>query len=418
MAPRNQLPPATPITDNRRDEILLPVVGGLQELIFGSPGLFIDRPGFIANGQPDTALGNAVQDLSRYNCRAWARADKTNYSDAVNQGNADLCGPYLDTLEENPSEGFVGIPFEGGQCEGVQYAVTISTTPYPFSDCSTLGAGVSTNVYVGPIRGLVFRTQNPSGQLCTPGGNAAFLRFGNPVQEVAVGGAGFGVEVEILGIERVDGLPDNCGNPPPVYQPPSTVTGPQLPPSITINLPGVGPVDVTLTLNPEGEPVVCIPELDVCVTVQPPEAMPGGGGEPGPGDPTNGPGDPTAVGDPIAGGEGTPNEDGDIDFGDPPEGRAWVGAFVRLSGGADIGNVAQSEVMQRIYPRVVGNAALRHGSVNGTGQQLRSEWTAMFRANDNLVVDGIRVAVLPSFSYLVYPVSAETCPENTCSTGE
>lgn len=412
---------ALPPREVRQDEppeIIAPIIGGLQELIFGSPGLFIDRPGFIAGADPDTALGNAVQDLSRYNCRVWAASDKTNYSQRVNQGNADLCGPYLDTLGEKPDPGTVGLPFTGGQCVGVSYTINLTDEQF-FSDCSTLVGNSIVGGFIGPIGQVTYS----GGSSCpnAPGTTARIMTGAGPV---VLSGNGTGVRVTINSVTRDDLGPDNCGNPAPVIEPPRTVTPvTPIPPTININLPGLGPVDVTLTLNPDGEPVVCIPELDVCVTVQPPPDGTGGGGEPPPpvdvpGDPTNGPGDPNAPGAPIEGGPGTPNEDGDFDFGDPPDGRAWVGAFVQIDGGDEVGNVAQSASMQRILPRVVGNAALKHGSVNGTALRLRSEWTGVFRENDNLVVDGIRVAVLPSFSYRVYPVSVEVCPENQCSTEE
>jgi hypothetical protein len=112
-----------------------------------------------------------------------------------------------------------------------------------------------------------------------------------------------GDDIEIVSITPCGS--DDCGDPPSVVQPPGTVTPVSpLPPSVTINLPGIGPVDITLTLNPNGDPVVCIPEIDVCVTVEPPDDITGGGDDGGDGGPSDGP--PGDIGSP-----GAPEETGE-----------------------------------------------------------------------------------------------------------
>lgn len=300
------LPPA-PVQPDEPPEFIAPVVGGLRELIFGSPGLFIDRPGFIAGANPDTALGQAVQDLSRYNCRVWAANDKSSYSPAVNQGNADLCGPYLDTLGEKPSPGTVGLPFTGGQCAGVSYTINWTDENF-FSDCSTLVGNPIVGGFVGPI-GQVFYTGVPE---CPEAwGTASFVQTGAGV--VQLGGNPGGVRTTINSVTRDDLGIDNCGNPAPVTSPPATVTPvTPIPPDITINLPGYGPIDITLTLNPDGEPVVCIPELDICVTVEPPPDGGGDGGDGGGGEPVA-PGDQGEPGSPIDVGSGDAADETDPD---------------------------------------------------------------------------------------------------------
>jgi len=126
---------------------------------------------------------------------------------------------------DDPDNDPIYVPeFTGGQCVGVNYNVTILRENYPFSDCSTLGPVSTTNTYLGPIRGLVTRTENPSGPLCTPGGNAVYLRYGsNPIQESPVAGAGYGATASITSVVRADALPDDCGDPPPVIGPPGDV---------------------------------------------------------------------------------------------------------------------------------------------------------------------------------------------------
>lgn len=112
-------------------------------------------------------------------------------------------------------------PFTGGQCVGRSYSVTIQSEVYPFSDCSTFGPSTSVLGFPGPIRGLVTRTVSPSGDLCTPAGNAIYLRHGpGPNNETLIAGAGYGATASILSVVPEDGLPDTCGDPPPVVPPP------------------------------------------------------------------------------------------------------------------------------------------------------------------------------------------------------
>lgn len=139
-------------------------------------------------------------------------------------------------------------PFTGGQCPGVNYSVTIQSEVYPFSDCSTFGPSVSVLGFPGPIRGLVTRTENPSGPLCTPGGNAVYIRYGtSPIQETIVAGGGYGATANILSVAREDGLPDNCGDPPPPPAEPGPVIYPA--PDITYNIDGDTNITVPITFE-------------------------------------------------------------------------------------------------------------------------------------------------------------------------
>jgi hypothetical protein len=112
---------------------------------------------------------------------------------------------------------------------------------------------------------------------------------------------------EVISIVRVDGLPDNCGSLPPTYTPPGTPTGlPTLEPTVTVNVPGIGDIDLTVDFDEDGNPVVCIPALDICATIMLPiDDSPAAG--PGPGD----------IGEPA-----TPKDSG---VGDEAEGEAPEG---------------------------------------------------------------------------------------------
>lgn len=359
---------------------------------------------FIQNGPPD-GLAGYVRDKYRERCRefanapAWARLLANAPAGTLGR----LCRPYLD--DNGWDSPVFEPPFAGGQCPGVSYDVTWDRqapgiNPPPGSARA-----------LGPISISTALNPGDEGANCPPG--TEFKRFtllsnGNPVSNIY---SGCGVSYSNFQVVRRDGQPDSCGDPPPQLEP-----GPNPPPNPG-PLPGPDPTENPD--NPTGPPLIPIPPYDDPifgpVPVQPPPAV----GVPDlPGDPTNGPGDPDAIDDPIPGGPGTPNEDGGVDFGAPPSGRAWVGAFVQVDYPDDAGTVPNTAPVNAVFTRTVGNVSLKHGTAYSTAVRLSSEWSAIFRGNDNLTVDGCKVNVLPSFSYRVYPVSVETCPENTCTIAE
>lgn len=113
------------------------------------------------------------------------------------------------------------IPFEGGQCEGVMYRVNIETDfaiAPPYS--------VSFRDVVGPVKGIRSELVEVAPDVFT---RRFFLRHGNPETEVSLGGAFLVIcegsppvcspnpgQFAILNVQRLDGEPDNCGNPLPI----------------------------------------------------------------------------------------------------------------------------------------------------------------------------------------------------------
>lgn len=113
------------------------------------------------------------------------------------------------------------LPFNGGQCP-VEYTVTATATLKYQPDGSTIETDTnSTNVF-GPILGLryITGTSGLQQQVVVDAHNAvgvptAFNLFGT-------GGLFYWTGATITGVVRVDGQPDNCGNPPrPVPPDPS-----------------------------------------------------------------------------------------------------------------------------------------------------------------------------------------------------
>lgn len=270
-----------PISQSDRDGIINYIKSGLFDLFFGDPGLFRDRPGFIAGGGVDVPLPNIVRAISQANCRRWAAADKTNFSTRVNLGNAELCTPYLDSIGELPPDGEIAPPFEGGQCDGQLY---IGRYEY--------GTVQDPNSVAGSV---IFRARGPLslGLEDAPSGAgvALYHRGAFPVNQ----GTGLydcdqpfipPLEAPTFTITAFNsrngrmvalqpcGFTDNCGDPPSDIRPPDTIDPPvsPQPPQITIQLPGFGDLEVTVNLDEDGNPVVCIPEFDECFTIIPPSS--------------------------------------------------------------------------------------------------------------------------------------------------
>lgn len=270
-----------PQTQKDKDDIADSVLDGLGDLLFGSPSLLFDRPGFIASPPSGSPLPDAVRSISRLNCRIWAASDKSSYSTRVNTGNANLCGPYLSDIGELPPDGDVGPPFTGGQCV-TAYAVNWSAVRPGFSTVNGGQGGL-----YGPLGGPVERSVNGQRTYFLPN----FDALGNPRETQLFNDTtpDQNAIFSITSVVRQFGGVDDCGDPPGEIRPPGTST-PQapIPPSIPIQVPGFGPVTVTVNPDVDGDPQVCFEEIDTCVVVKPPgdgspaPRPPGDVGEPAP----------------------------------------------------------------------------------------------------------------------------------------
>jgi hypothetical protein len=251
------MPDATPrpASLNDRTSSIKNVNDGVRGILGVAGDMFADRPGFIAGGGGTWPLADAVRAVSQFNCRQWARADKSGFSARVNAGNSALCNPYLSSIGMLPGEGDATLAYPAGKC-----AVIYNQ----YFEIPVFGGGygeTSPEQLLGPI---VSRTQSDIGN--------ATIRFviANAAGQTAtreLSGA-FGLPPRFGRLVRNDGQADNCGNPDVTYQPPGSVTGgPTDGPNISVNIPGIGPIDVTVTPNSDGDPVVCYDQIDLCVTI-------------------------------------------------------------------------------------------------------------------------------------------------------
>ena len=203
---------------------------------------------YIANGEPSSIYGKIQQETARQACRRYAD-DPGKFSGRAAVAVENACRPYLDDIGYG-SPPSIKLPFRGGQCENVNYSVTIRSELFPFQDCSTFGPSTTTNGFSGPIRGLRFAVVNPSGELCTPGQNTAYLQHGPSGNETAVAGAGYGVTASILNVVPENPQSPDCGNPlPEIELPvPPPVPGPRrepFNPSPDID------IDIEVEINPD-----------------------------------------------------------------------------------------------------------------------------------------------------------------------
>lgn len=143
--------------------------------------------------------------------------------------------------------------FEGGQCVGVLYRVIMEGEIVDRVDCDREQAMEVRNNVPGPI--ISFALANQDISFCDDQGDVfidvEYVRGDPPGTSIAWRPAGnrrFETLPKIT-IERMDGLPDDCGSPPPEPppnpQPPSSPSPP--PTTIVIDLPDIGPINFTFS---------------------------------------------------------------------------------------------------------------------------------------------------------------------------
>ena len=314
-------PPPRPASTSDKIGSVKNVNDGLRGMLGFGGDMFLDRPGFINGEGGGWPLADVIRDLTRFNCRRWARADKEGFSPYVNATNAALCDPYLSSIGMGVPEGDMGPVHKGGQCDGVPYGARYSWKA---------SEGDSPNNYTPSFGQFLNGSQTLYGPVTyhgrlLVGGGSTFC--GNPGQSsfeasgFDAGGAPIRVALNQggatcrpgsptitgLSFERLDGGAE-CGNPPTLYTPPgNTTSGPTDGPNIVVNIPGIGPITVSVDPGEDGNPIVCYDELDLCVEIPIGDPGMGNGSE------------STGPGAPEAGGSGTTG-DGGTEEGEAPSG--------------------------------------------------------------------------------------------------
>lgn len=314
------------------------------------------------------------------------------------------------------------VPFTGGQCEGVSYLVrgTFSWSGGVFcSDGSPITPGDTRQT--SDIFGTSFTVTGPVSSASATAVAPTCQGGGTRIQlEVVAANGTFQSFFDSGNVRTYEGVSsafnfprsdsgEECGDPPAELEP-----GDNPPPD-----PGPLPADVTPVFDPDnpfGAPIGFpdIPNLPGFDPFPiPPDAGLGGDGAGRPGGDDGLPGLPDAAAEEAGSVNG--GEDGeDVEFGDPPEGRIWVGCVVTATVDSRLGNIAGTAPQSTVYPQVVGNVALKHGDFYSASVPIRSKFQDMFRKNSCLIVTGCFIHARPGASLSVRPISTVTCPENPC----
>lgn len=364
------------------------VLSGAQ----GAAGKFDDLAGLIANPPADRPLAGAVGRGGQRFCDFYgsvpgpARLLAGPFRPIIPL----LCKPYWDGAGYDPPT-VTGPGFTGGQCDA-QYRAFVTNNGSEDS---------GSNIFTGPIaEARLTGIGNPIYQLFRPDGSF----IGNF-------GVTFGAIVNpSIRFEIQGGVPDDCGDPPEVVEP-----GPNPPPN-----PGPWPPGQEPGFDPiTGQPFFFVPDVpnpvigDDPIPVGDPLApespapappQPSGDGIPGEGD---------AVGSEA--GESTGGEEGsDVDFGEPPPNKIWVGCLVESQVSPAIGNIPGTGPENTVYPVTIANISLRFSTGRGESKQVRSRWAEVIRPATSLVVEGAFIQSRIGVTSKVFPISATVCKEPSC----
>jgi len=247
---------------------------------------------YIRAGEPRGTVGKVGQAIARSYCRQYgANPGAAKFGNAARIENA--CRPYLD--DQDPGKGAkVRVPFPGGQCAGL-YTLTYSYNVIQGNGQPSATTTTRTATVLGPISN--FRGVG------LPAFQSIRIRIGTGADAVLLSGScpqGCYTNITFISAVRQGGLPDNCGDPPPVVTQPGPIADPN-PPPFRFNPNGDINVNVGVDVLPDGTINVGIGGPTTNVNIFPPE---GGGGGTGPTGPP--PGDIGSAGgstDTGAGGE-------------------------------------------------------------------------------------------------------------------
>jgi len=262
------------LTNKDKEAIVKQLTGGWSNIFRDTIDIF-QRDEFVAGNETRSPLATVVRDLSRLQCRRWARADKSNFTTRYNQVTANICGLYLDSISEKPADGSISSQFTGGQCNCSRYSVAVD-----FRDAN--GSNVLT---FNNVRGPIGTLRVIQGAVGAEGCNAPQRRYRLVGTNRSIGGGSCLALAEreytstcspiprFIGSVVVTpqfGDPNNCGDPGNQISDPNIPTGlPALPPTQVVTIPAYGDVTASVTINPDGSFEICIEEIDTCFTIDP-----------------------------------------------------------------------------------------------------------------------------------------------------
>jgi hypothetical protein len=357
---------------------------------------------WVAGPTPDNGIAAAIQQRYRDQCDAYSNAPgwMKAFSTPSRVTMSNICDPWLES--QGSGGPVLEVPFSGGQCSTI-YRVFL-TVRRVSDDVVVIGPDTAAqnpsqnnqNAWPGPIQ-AVFARRNPSNP----------SRWGWAVTDAT--GETFGTlsvssEVYVAGVtlERLDGQPDNCGDPPGEPAP-----NPNPRPD-----PGLDPEDEPFE-DPEGRPITPMPGIENPWgdPIQLPNfPLPDLFGE------DEGSGNNPNVGPPVEPGteqtgDGVNGEDDD--FPEPPDGSIYVGFIVKMSDQGVSEGLQVNSPPEPIYRATTGNYRAIYevdgNKVYSTPKRIEAETSVYWLDLPGLTLTGARVNVPSNDSYTVTPLyQAET----------
>lgn len=288
------LPPARRSLPGNSGGVLEAILGQVTGAVGDVVGYTSDPPDWVANGAPDSVLGQVSQGAARAACRQWANGAVEPRARSTQRQYANMCAPYLQGLGAGIDPDSNQPPYLGGQCSGVFYDIDVI-------DGDT-GTFVGSAVAEG---GFTFREKPGDTRL-------QLVRINGTVNDFAISfDDNWTIGLAVNGDPGAD--PRECGDPPPEYEAP-VVSNPPPPgsPDVTVASPA-GPEGVRVTVNPDGS-----------ITVQP---LDENGAPIGPPGTFNRPAGEGQRGDPQESPPAEDNTDGELS-GEAPPGQVMLGVVV------------------------------------------------------------------------------------------
>lgn len=291
-------------------------------------------------------------------------------------------------------------PFTGGQCSGTEYEVNLDVItgggveqdysndmfgPISFGGFEEGTTGGGAPVWVAVVNGGVIPAGNPGAGQTETWRPQIFPGSPNTVPAPTL---------VSFSVSPING-PDNCGDPPPIFNPGE-------------GAPDVGPGDVQIITGPDGVDREIVVEpfefnddepIQIPVTIDGVEVNLGTGEAPGP--------TPSESGAPIPGAG-----DGEQDVPPHPDGLRCIAVTFRFAGFSPVvGRVLGGDANPRYY-KVFGNADVLVGGddapVGWIGNvDLQSEWVTIGVPASGTNITKFRANLLPGLTYTATPIYGE-----------
>ena len=227
--------------------------------VFYPTSSFFESSGNLASQFPE-AVRDGIVDFS---CSIWS-----NFPAFISNNKspgASFARGYMNSICNGrvPLPSLPPPPFTGGQCPGVAYNFEYRRASYNIGTCVLNQDQTLTIQLTGPIGDPFHDPTGVVGTSSCNGLNNDPVELGNWLIPTGTGNVNIfssafndpsGVAnppisfIEVISVTRVDGLPDNCGDPPSLY-PPDQPTGNDLTTIIVVPVPGDIDLEFNLTYN-------------------------------------------------------------------------------------------------------------------------------------------------------------------------